>query len=173
MAKKRAPKKRADKKRGRPTLYSDALAATICKRLAKGDSLRRICQTPGMPHVDTVMGWLFDTHPKDDPRTEFSLRYAHARKAQAELYADDIIEIADDEKDDDVGDLAMSSARLARHRLRIDARKWIVSRLLPRYADKIVHEGGEKPIPIKLEGRQLARGIALILNRADPKKGKE
>ena len=65
---------------------------------------------------------------------------------------------------------------LARSRLRVDARKWIVSRLLPRYADKVVHEGGEEPIEVKeerVDDRELARRVALMLWRADPKTDKE
>ncbi len=83
-----------------------------------------------------------------------------AREAQAELYADDIIEIADSADEDKI-----NSARL-----KIDARKWVVTRLLPRYAKKVAHEGGEKPIPVKLDVRDAARKIVRILNQADPKK---
>ncbi len=39
--KKPAPKKR---KKGRPTLYTEALAAKICRRLAEGETLRSICR---------------------------------------------------------------------------------------------------------------------------------
>lgn len=160
------------KKRGRPSLYTPDLAAEICIRIVLGDSLRKICADAKMPAIRTVMYWLAGRGALE----EFVQQYARARAAQAELYADDIIEIADDDKDDDIGDPVMSLARLARHRLRIDARKWTVSKLLPRYADRLVHEGGEKPIgitPVPLNDRELARRIALILSRADPKKGKE
>lgn len=156
---------KAKRKPGRPTRYSADVAATICKRLACGDSLRAICRDKGMPHIDTVMGWLFDPHPQDDPRNEFSLRYVRAREAQAELYADDIIEIADAAEED----------KINAARLKIDARKWIVSRLIRRYAKKIVHEGGEKPVGVAIEfdAREAARRIAHIFYKADPKKKKD
>ncbi len=85
-----------------------------------------------------------------------------AREAQAELYADDIIEIADGAAEDKI-----NSARL-----KIDARKWVVTRLLPRYAKKVVHEGGEKPVgvAVELSDREIARQIVRILAKADPKK---
>ncbi len=97
-----------------------------------------------------------------------------AREAQAELYADDIIEIADDAGEDALedakGNPVPNMARINRDRLKIDARKWVVTRLLPRYAKKVVHEGGEKSIPVELDVREAARRIVYILNQADPKK---
>ena len=53
-------KRAATRKPGRPTLYSDELAATICRRLAEGESLRKICANPTMPDKSTVLSWLFD-----------------------------------------------------------------------------------------------------------------
>ena len=55
--KKPIPKKR---KKGRPSLYTEVLAAQICRRLAEGETLRAICRDPGMPAISTVMGWLFN-----------------------------------------------------------------------------------------------------------------
>ncbi len=108
----------------------------------------------------------FGGHPRSHPPKQRPVAavaaYARAREAQAELYADDIIEIADAATEDEI-----NSARL-----KIDARKWVVTRLLPRYAKKLVHEGGEKPVAVALElsDREIARQIVRILNQADPKK---
>ncbi len=44
--KKPAPKKR---KTGRPSLYTEALAADICRRLAEGETLRSVCRDKAMP----------------------------------------------------------------------------------------------------------------------------
>jgi hypothetical protein len=84
---------------------------------------------------------------------------ARAREAQAELYADDIIEIADSADEDKI-----NSARL-----KIDARKWVVTRLIPRYAKKLTIEGGEKPVAVELNLREAARQIVRILDKAAPK----
>ena len=43
------------KKNGRPSLYTDKLAAEICIRLATGESLVQICKEDAMP----AMGWSF------------------------------------------------------------------------------------------------------------------
>ena len=135
------------RKPGRPTVYSDTLAATICTRLAEGESLRKICADDDLPGISTVMGWLFDG--KHD---ELSEQYVRARQAQAELRADEIIDIADDSSGDTTidenGRETVNHENIARSRLRVDGRKWVASKLLPKvYGDKLQHTGdGGGPI---------------------------
>ncbi len=129
------------KKRGRPPIYSDKLATTICKRLAEGESLRKICADEAMPDKSTVLAWLFD-----GKHEEFSDQYRRAREAQAEGYADDIISIADDGRNDtyvnEDGAEVVNHDIINRSRLRIESRKWISAKLLPkRYGDKLQHTG--------------------------------
>ncbi len=142
-----APKKR---KRGRPSRYTPELAAVICERLAEGESLRSICADKAMPGLSTVLGWLFD-----DKHEGFPEQYARAREAQAELRADEITDIAD-------GVEHGASEAVQAARLRVDARKWIAAKLLPkRYGDKVQHTGdGGGPIRVrpdlsKLTGEEL------------------
>ncbi len=125
------------KKKGRPSLYTDKLVARICRRLAEGESLRGICADKAMPAISTVMGWLFDGN-----HNEFSEQYARAREAQAEIRADEIVDIADDASGDFTADKdgkpVANSEHIQRSRLRVDARKWIAAKLLPkRYGDKL------------------------------------
>ena len=47
----------AQKRRGRPSSYSPALADRICSRLSDAESLRAICREAGMPSVRTVLTW--------------------------------------------------------------------------------------------------------------------
>ena len=46
-----------DKKRktGRPSRYSDETTAEICRRLAEGESLRKVCADKTMPDKATVL----------------------------------------------------------------------------------------------------------------------
>ncbi len=77
-----------------------------------------------MPSTATVFRWLAG-------RPDFRERYAHAREAQADALADDILAIADD--DGDPKD----------KRVRIDARKWLAGKLKPAvYGDRL-ELGGE------------------------------
>lgn len=108
---------------GRPSDYSQELADSICERLADGESLRSICSADDMPAKTTVFRWL-------GANQEFRDQYARAREEQAESLADEITEIADTADD----------AQIAR--LRIDARKWVASKLKPkRYGDRLELSG--------------------------------
>ena len=87
-----------------------------------------------MPAVITVMSWL-RKHP------EFAAQYARAREEQAETYADEIVAIADDGRNDtyidENGHERVNQDVVARSRLRVEARKWVASKLKPKkYGEK-------------------------------------
>lgn len=75
---------------GRPSIYTEALADEICERLACGESLRRICSEPGMPDKATVIRWLAKN-------ASFRTSYTHARAVQADVWADEIHDLAKSE----------------------------------------------------------------------------
>ena len=86
----------------------------------------------------------------DEP--DFSTQYARAREAQAEHYIDEIIEISDDSMlDTEMGEDGIERTNhevVARARLRVDTRKWAMSKLAPKkYGDRITH-GGDPDAPI-------------------------
>lgn len=120
---------------GRPSMYTPELARRICRAIAiSTDSIKKICQrNDDFPCSDTVNEWRFD-YP------EFSEQYTLAKRQQAELLAEEIITISDDDYDDLVqGEHGMipNAARVNRHRLRVDSRKWVACKLLPKvYGDK-------------------------------------
>jgi hypothetical protein len=125
---------------GRPSKFSQRIAADICRRLALGESLVKICESPGMVDISTVFRWL-------DKNGEFRDMYAHAREAQAELYAIQIVDIADEtpiteQPAPDGGVmLRIDSAGVQRNKLRVDARKWVAAKLLPRkYGERMLNE---------------------------------
>lgn len=127
-------------KNGRPSKYSKEVADKICMLLSTtSKGLVNICKLPQMPDVSTVYDWLANPNYK-----EFTDSYARAREAQADLLADEIIEIADTEKrtvstnEGDQYSTVTESDNPARSRLMIDARKWKASKLAPKkYGDKV------------------------------------
>ena len=131
------------KPKGRPSKYSDGLAEEICGLLAEGQSLAEICRRNDMPARATVYRWLAD----DDG---FRDRYARAREAQADRFADEILEIADDATNDWVerhqgGETirVVDHEHIQRSRLRVDARKWLMAKLAPKkYGDSVALTGG-------------------------------
>ena len=116
--------------------YSIELGNHICQRITEGESLRQICSSDTMPSRMSVTRWLTD-YP------DFARLYDAAREEAAEAFACDIIELADAEcPTDDYGRL--DSGFVQRQRLRVDARKWVASKLKPKvWGDKIdiAHSG--------------------------------
>lgn len=133
--------------------FSQEIADIICFRLAEGESLRAICREDGMPALSTVFKWLVD-HPP------FSEQYRYAREAQAEWMGEDIIAIADDGANDtytdEDGNTRTNYDVVARSKLRVDARKWVASKLYPKkYGDRITNEHTGKdggPVQVKIAG---------------------
>jgi hypothetical protein len=156
---------------GRPSEYSQAIATDICVRLGLGESLREICSEEGMPSKTTVMRWLA-------AHKEFRDQYASAREAQADYYAEEIIEIADDGSNDWMerkrGEETIEVENhevIGRSRLRVDTRKWLMARMAPKkYGDRVMQEvsGPDgKPIETReLSDTEYARRIAFTLAKA-------
>lgn len=138
---------------GRPSKYSDDLADFICSELADGKSLRAICAQDGMPCRITVFKWL-----RENPA--FSSQYARARDAQADLYAEEIVEIAD---------TAADKEDAPAKKLRVDARIWIASKLKPKvYGNRLTQEvSGPDGGPIQIKGG----GVSALLKAATEQDG--
>ena len=110
-------------KLGRPSTYSSTLTETICQRIAEGESLRAICREEAMPDKATVLRWL-------DVHGEFRDQYARARDLQADHFAEEILEIADDgsndwmrrERKDGSTEVVLDHEHVQRSKLRVDAR---------------------------------------------------
>ena len=119
----------------RPTKYTKALATSICEQIAHGAGLKSICHPNEMPCIATIFSWL-----ADDKHAEFLDMYERARERQQEYWADEIIEIADDGTNDFVEREAKNGKKfivcdhdqINRSKLRVDTRKWLMSKLAPR-----------------------------------------
>lgn len=99
-----------------------------------------------MPHRDTVFQWLIDYD-------SFSDQYARAKKQGMEAWSEEILDIADDGSNDwmetnDPDNLAyrINGEAINRSKLRVDTRKWLMSKLAPKkYGDALdLTSGGEK-----------------------------
>jgi terminase small subunit-like protein len=137
----------------RPTKYNKDVTDKICFLIAStSKGLSKICEENGdLPTFKTVFNWL-----NDKDKVEFLQLYARAREAQADILADEIIEIADTELSTTArteclnADGSFTSATTSdnhnRTRQMIDARKWKASKLAPKkYGDKLdVTSDGEK-----------------------------
>ena len=121
------------------TNYTRDIADTICTRMSEGESLRAICRDPGMPSEGTVRGWAvrdFDG---------FDQRYRAARQMLLEFWADQILDIADDEESDPRS-----------RQIRTGTRQWLMSKLAPRrYGDKL-QLAGDPESPLQVMHREVS-----------------
>jgi hypothetical protein len=76
---------------GRPSKFTEAIAAEICKRMSEGETLRAICRDEHMPAWQTVYDWM-----SDDRHVEFSRRVARARVLGYDAIAEETLEILDE-----------------------------------------------------------------------------
>ncbi|WP_342456036.1 hypothetical protein [Phaeobacter gallaeciensis] len=138
-AKKRAPVKR---KPGRPSTYTKKAGDEICRRMALGETLKEICQSPHMPTQTGVAKWR-------QARPEFDVQYVRAREDQMHAWADEIVWLIDNaemgynvkvplksKEMERIQKDGFVTFKFRRHHLdhakaRVDVRKWLMAKVLP------------------------------------------
>ncbi len=103
------------------------------------------------PHVDTIYEWRMR-------HREFAEMYAQAKIRQADLMAEHCIDIAD----------SATKETWGQDRLRIDTRKWLASKLLPKlYGDRYILEQKNE------ENEQLKEEILKLREKLDAENKKD
>ena len=113
----------------------DKLSEVVLEAMHDGMSLRKACIEAGISAA-TFVRWC-------DESESLAKQYVCAREACIDKIADEIIEISD-EAVPTTSQGSLDSAAVAQNRLRVDSRKWLLSKLAPKkYGDKIetVHSG--------------------------------
>ncbi len=111
-----------------------------------------------MPAQPTVMEWALK-----DP--VFADQYGRARELQLQAWEDEIVDISDNQA---------RGADTNRDKLKIDTRKWIMSKRLPKkYGDRVALAGDpETPLNAPITDQDAARQIALLMAQAATRKMK-
>jgi hypothetical protein len=118
----------------------DKAIETIFTEMAQGKSLRQI-----LDHDDTLPSrrLFYEWMAKD---SVLSNHYESISQLRADMMFDEMLEIADDGTNDymtkEIGDgievQVLNTEHIQRSRLRIDARKWILSKMVPKkFGDKL------------------------------------
>lgn len=111
----------------------------VCQMIEKGLSLNTILNSPDKPISRTVFYELLNLDAK------FNERYARAREIFADSVFEEILDIADESNADLElvdGKIVINGEAVQRSRLKIDARKWMLSKLNPKkYGDKLEVDG--------------------------------
>lgn len=132
---------------GRPSTYSEDIAAEIVKRISEGEPLAQICRDEHMPGVSTVYDWM-------KRRGDLSGAIARAREAGFDVIATDCLKIADDPEGDP-----------QRDKLRVDTRLKLLAKWDPkRYGEavQLKHSDAEGQT-IDLSATSAAARLAALL----------
>lgn len=134
----------------RPTKYTNILSDKICELIATTSlSTKSICEVCDIDYA-TVKRWIADE------KHTFCAKYVRAKEKQIEHLAEEILDISDDGSNDLMrltkanGEEyeAENKEVTSRSKLRVDSRKWLLSKLKPKkYGDKLELSGdGQNPI---------------------------
>ena len=143
-------------------LNKDLAIEEILDRISKGESLRSVLPQDNrpthLPAAKTFLEWVaFDE--------ALSKQYTRARELRADVIFDEMIEIADDGSNDlmtitkGLTEYETENKEVVnRSRLRIDTRKWILSKMNPKkYGDSLKLSGdSESPLDVIIQGKKFA-----------------
>jgi len=117
---------------GRPGLYTEELADRVLEEVATTtQSLKTICTPDEMPCAAVIIRWIRD-------RPEFALRYTKAKEEQAELFAEECIDISNTPvlavktEISPLGHKVTTQDAIEHRRLQIETRKWYAAQMKPR-----------------------------------------
>ena len=114
------------------------LMPRIIDAIEDGKSLRDIAKMEGMPKPSTIVLWA-----EQDP--EYAEQYARAMEIRHEMMAAELLDIADhasndwmEANDPDNPGYRLNGEHIQRSRLRVDTRKWLLSKLAAKkYGDRV------------------------------------
>lgn len=134
---------------GRPSTYNPEIAADICGQLAVCTKALSaiLSERDEYPSLPAFYRWMLD-------HSELRELYARAKDSQLKILSDEILEISDSTQPGEIrtikpdGEEVKISDMIEHRKLRIDTRKWLLSKLDPKkYGDKTIHSGDpESPL---------------------------
>jgi hypothetical protein len=149
---------------GRPSTRSPEIAKRLCDHVAAGNSVRSFCRVEGNPGMFMIFQWLREDHI-------FAQHYTQAMEVRAERMFEDMLDIADDTTGDKKTAIKNGKEvelvdfdNIQRSRLRVDTRKWVLSRMNPKkYGERIQND-------VTSGGATLDDVIRRSLGKPEPKK---
>jgi len=122
----------------------ERISTEVLKEMRNGLSAFKACKAAGVPQ-STFSRWV-------DEDAQLAENYARAREDLIERMAQEVLELSDS----DVGllpDGKKDWAAVQKHRLQVDTRKWLLSKLAPKkYGDKLELSGdAANPLVTRIE----------------------
>jgi hypothetical protein len=139
MATKKAAK---PEKPTKPERDKDAICQAVLQGMRDGLSAFKACQEAGVPQ-STFNRWV-------DADAKLAEDYAHAREDLIERMAQEVLELADSDVPE-TGEGKKDWQAIQKHKLQVDTRKWLLSKLAPKkYGDRL-ELAGDKENPLQVQ----------------------
>lgn len=120
----------------------EKISQLVLDGMRSGLSAFKACQAAGVPH-STFLGWVNQDSTLAD-------NYAHAREDLIERMAQEVLELSDSEVPE-TGDGKKDWQAIQKHKLQVDTRKWLLSKLAPKkYGDRL-ELAGDKENPLQVQ----------------------
>ena len=117
----------------RPKIDKESISQTVLQGMQSGMSCFKACQKAGISH-SAFLGWVADDSLLRD-------NYTRAREDLIERIANEVMELSDQDVPE-TGDGKKDWQAIQKHKLQVDSRKWLLSKLAPKkYGDKIEVSG--------------------------------
>ena len=149
---------------GRPSEYSKEIVEEICEQIATTNKgiATILKEKDEYPSEKTFYNWL------NSENSEFLQLYARAKERQAERLVAEILEISDEVSHDTLkteeGSEYANHEWISRSRLRVDSRKWLASKLLPKkYGEKLDVTSDGKALPSATNIIKLSDGTEISI----------
>jgi hypothetical protein len=135
----------------RQGIYTAELGKYICNLVAQGLTIKEICNEPGLPTDDCIWLWVAD------PKHPMGTLYFQAARARVLVWAEEIITISDDGTNDFMERqtrngviLVADHEHINRSRLRVDTRKFLMSKFMPEVFGDLSNSAQELNLTINL-----------------------
>jgi hypothetical protein len=109
------------------------ISESVLEGMRNGLSAYKACKAAGVPQ-STFCSWVNDD-------ANLAEQYAHAREDLIERMAEEVLHLSDQEVPE-TGDGKKDWQAVQKHRLQVDSRKWLLSKLAPKkYGEKLEVSG--------------------------------
>lgn len=152
-----------------PAIRNPVNAERICAMIAEGYTLRQVAR-----EIDCTAGAISIWASED---AEFAKRYARAMDQRTDRMAEEILDISDDGQNDWMereGYTVGNGEHIQRSRLRVDTRKWLMAKMMPKkYGDRTTIAGDpENPVSVAMSVEDKRAAAKKMLDEAfGPREG--
>lgn len=150
-----------------PAIRNSHNADRICSLIADGYTLRQVAREIGCV-ASAITVWASEDE-------DFAARYARAMQLRTDRMAEEILDISDDGANDWMereGVEVPDHEHMQRSKLRVDTRKWLMAKMMPKkYGDRVAVAGdSDAPLTVAVSVEDKRAAARKMLDEAFGKK---